>query len=228
MKDTSRIRWAPRLPPRLLERLYHADAKGLRDEELCDEIGLRLHARCETFVRVQRGEVECPACGAAFPVAPRGASPCPSRGCGWSTTARAYRESVRNHYAHPGRAIEAFAAFHRRYPAARSYAEKILLIDELIHAFHVDEATGAPAKSVASKLLEGGKTEVVRFLDRLSAADPAVKTRWRESVSGTLHRRLVAREPPDEPEPTPRTSRTRRAPGARGRGGPRAGGRRTR
>lgn len=187
----ARIRWAPRLPPRLLERLYESDAKGFRDLALCEDVGLRLYARCRTFVRVSRNEVECPVCRRLFAVAPSGRSDCPGAQCEWFTTQRTYRGSVRNHYAHTGRAIEAFASFHRRYPAARSYPARILLIDELIHGFHLEEATRAPAKSVASKLLEGNKTDVVRFLDRLSSPDPGRKERWRRAVSQTVHHRLV-------------------------------------
>lgn len=65
------------------------------------------------------------------------------------------------------------------------------MIDELIHSFHLEEATRAPVKSVASKLLEGNKTEVVRFLDRLSATDPDGKERWRRTLSQTIHARVV-------------------------------------
>lgn len=190
--EAIRIRWAPRLQPALLGRLYESDARGLRDVELCDDVGFRLHARCGAFVLVSRGEVECPRCASVFRVADRGASTCPGAGCGWSTTQRGYRESLSRHYAHTGRALDAFAAFHRSWPAARSYEQKILAIDQLIHAFHVGEA-GAPVKSVASKLLEGNKTEVVRFLDQLSARDPSGKERWRDAVSRTLHARVVKR-----------------------------------
>lgn len=190
-----RIRWAARLPSRLLERLYESDARGLRDTELCDDVGFRLYARCQTFLRVSGREVECPRCKTAFGVAREGPTRCPGRGCRWSTDFAAYRESVQNHYAHPGRAIGAFREFHRRYPSAKSYADKILAIDALIHSFHVDEATGEPAKSVASKLLEGNKTDVVRFLDELSAVDPGAKERWRSVVARTIHGRVLGGSP---------------------------------
>jgi hypothetical protein len=193
-----KIRWAPRLPPRLLERLYESDAKGFRDVELCDDVGLRLHERCRAFVLVHRFEVECPECRQVFTVLDAGESHCPEEACSWFTTQRVYRESLRNHYAYPGRAIGAFATFHRRYPTAESYKDRILLIDQLIHSFHLDEETALPVKSVASKLLEGNKTEVVRFLDLLSAIDPAEKARWRQAVSDTLHRRVVAPEETEE------------------------------
>jgi hypothetical protein len=65
---------------------------------------------------------------------------------------------------------------------------------QLIHSFHVGEETGAPAKSIASKLLEGNKKDVVRFLDRLSARDPDQKQQWRRNVARTIDRRIV--EPP--------------------------------
>lgn len=186
-----KIRWAARLPPRLLERLYESDARGFRDVELCDDVGMRLYARCRTFVLVYAGQVECPRCQTIFAVSSRGRSHCPGAGCGWFTTPAVYRDSIANHYAHTGRAIDAFAAFHRRYPSARSYRDRILRIDQLIHSFHLEEATGTAVKSVASKLLEGNKTEVVRFLDRLSALDPAAKERWRQTASETLHAHIL-------------------------------------
>jgi hypothetical protein len=136
--------------------------------------------------------VECPLCGRVFAVAPDGQSPCPNDACTWSTTDRAYRESLRNHYAHTGRAIDAFDTFHRSYPAAQTYAERILLIDQLIHSFHLEEKTEVPVKSVASKLLEGNKLEVVLSLDQLSARDPSQKNAWRKKMAGTIHGRVVS------------------------------------
>ncbi len=189
--QSEKIRWARRLPPLLLKRLYDADARGFRDLELCEEVGSYLYARCATFHLVARGEVECPRCRAVFAVARRGASRCPAPGCGWETDGAGYRQSLRDHYAWTGRAVAAFETFHRRWPGARSYADKILLIDQLIHSFHVDEKTGASVKSVASKLLEGNKKDVVRFLDELSALDPAAKEEWRRTTAATIDARVL-------------------------------------
>jgi hypothetical protein len=140
VRDETGIRWAPRLPPRLLERLYRADASGLRDDEPCDDVGMRLYARCRTFVLVSRGEVECPKCRSVFGVDRKEPSACPGVDCRWSTDIVSYRASIRNHYAYPGRALEAFMTFHRSYERARTYPQKIVLIDTLIHSFHLDEA----------------------------------------------------------------------------------------
>lgn len=196
-QQLAKIRWAPRLRPGLLKRLYDSDARGLRDPELCDQVGSTLYARCCAFMLVHRRQVECPSCGQILDVARDETSRCPGRGCGWSTTQPVYWQSVRNHYAHTGRATEAFARFCERYPAARSYGARMVLIDQLIHSFHLAESTGSPVKSVASKLLEGNKTEVVRFLDELSALDPAAKERWRQTASTTLHRRHLKASPND-------------------------------
>jgi hypothetical protein len=154
-----------------------------------------LYMRCRTFVLVHRNEVECPKCRTVFEVSSQGQNRCPQAGCGWCTTRSAYATSIKNHYAFPGRAMKAFLSFYERYPKARDYREKMLLIDGLIHSFHVDEKTGALTKSVASKLLEGNKKAVVRFLDNLSARDPAAKRNWRFAVAGTIDRRLLDSDP---------------------------------
>ena len=196
-RSPEKMRWAPRLPPRLLERLYESDARGIRDEELCDEVGLRLLERCRVYVLVSRRELDCPSCGELVRVAERGKSACAN--CGWETDSRTYHTSLTRHYAFPGRALESFERFHRHYPRARDYATKLRCIDELIHAVHVAEAREV-VKSAASKLLEGNKNEVVRFLDSLSARDPQAKRRWRESLSTTIHGRLLGAAPTASPE----------------------------
>jgi len=187
-----KIHWAARLRPELLERLYRADAEGIQDIDLCNNVGFRLYDRCRSFVLVCRDEVECPVCGTVFPMAQqKKKTPCPHADCDWYTTWPTYAQSVRNHYASPGRAVKAYFAFYDQYPLAKTYQEKMILIDQLIHSFHVGEETGAPAKSIASKLLEGNKKEVVRFLNRLSARDPDQKEQWRRNVAKTIDRRIV-------------------------------------
>ena len=201
MQIEPKIHWAPRLRPQLLKRLYDSDAAGLQDLELCDEVGTILYLRCRTFALVHRNEVECPACHTVFAVSPQGQSHCPQKGCGWYTTRPAYAASIQNHYAFPGRAMDAFQSFYQRYPKARTYRDKILLIDQLVHSFHVDEKTGALTKSVASKLFEGNKKAVVRFLDELSARHPDDKQQWRLAVAGTIDRHVLHSDPLEQEQP---------------------------
>jgi hypothetical protein len=187
-----------RLRPQLLKRLYDTDASGIQDLELCNEVGSYLYSRCRTFALVLERQVDCPQCRTVFPIATQGPSHCPGHGCDWYTTSSAYNESVKNHSAYPGRAVDAFKSFYRRYPNARTYREKMLLIDRLSHSFHVNEKTGELTKSVASKLLEGSKKAVVRFLDELSALEPDEKEKWRRTVSATIDRRMLLRVSLDE------------------------------
>jgi len=190
-KELGKIRWASPLPPRLLKRLYDSDAQGFQDLELCDKVGIYLYVRCRTFVLVFQHKVECPDCYTVFNVSARNKSMCPGDGCNWYTTHSTYVQSVRNYNAHPGRAVDAYLTFYQKYPGATTYKEKIVLIDQLVHSFHIDEKKGTPVKSVASKLLEGNKKDVVRFLDELSALHPGDKEKWRRTVAGTIDRRIV-------------------------------------
>jgi len=200
----AKIRWAPRLRPQLLKRLYESDAQGFQDLELCDEVGMILYMRCRAYLLVRRGEVECPVCHTVFRVGgladwrDTSQTHCPNEGCTWFTTRKTYRESIRNHYAFPGRAVDAYQSFHERYPRARTYQEKMLLIDQLIHQFHIDEKTGSAVKTIASRLFEGNKKAVVRFLDELSARDADAKQAWRRAVATTIDRHTL-RSPPDDP-----------------------------
>lgn len=193
----AKIRWAPRLRPQLLKRLYESDAQGFRDMELCDEVGMTLFMRCRTYILVLRHEVECPLCHTVFQVAgqadwhDQSQTHCPNRGCTWFTTRATYRQSIHNHHASPGRAIAAYESFYERYPRACTYKHKMLLIDQLIHQFHIDEKTGGAVKSVASRLFEGNKKDVVRFLDELSALDPDAKRAWRRTMASTIDRHMV-------------------------------------
>ena len=184
------IRWAARLQPGLLRRLYETDVTGIQDDDLCDEVGISLLARCETFHLVYRNEVRCPMCGTVFKVVSGEKQNCPGAACAWFTDSSTYGQSVANFYAWPGRAVDAFEDFYQRYPAARGYQEKIILIDQLIHNYHLN-AKGNDGKSVASKLLEGNKKAVVAFLDALSARDGSAKEDWRRHVAGTIDGRML-------------------------------------
>ena len=60
-----------------------------------------------------------------------------------------------------------FREFVTRFPSARSFREKVLLIDALIHSFHWNQKYGF-TRPVAVNLIQGRLEEVITFLDRLS------------------------------------------------------------
>jgi len=193
---TSRIRWAPRIEQSLIKRLYEADASGVPDLSLCDEAGVGLYLRCQAIIRVHRRQVECPDCGTVFELSrpeQNATVPCPGAGCAWQTSRTEYAASWSKKRIWCGKALEAFEEYHDQYPRARTYREKILLIDRLIHRFHWDLKAGMPNRSAANNLLEGSHDQVVAFLDRLSGIDPSVTSAWHETARKMMERRKTAR-----------------------------------
>lgn len=161
---TPHISYAPKVPVGWIVRLYRSDALGLRDEELADKVGWRMYARCRDVAMVTASRLACPRCGTKFSVPWIGqpedrVSTCP--GCGWSITAGAYHASFR-HQDLLGPAPTALSEFVTHYPAAQTYAERMVMIDRLVHAVH---ATGG---AVARNLLEGRPRQVLAQLDALS------------------------------------------------------------
>ena len=179
------------MPFSLVKRLYVSFSKSIQDDELCDEVGIQLYLRCETFIHVWENKVVCPECRTVFKVEKEGTSYCPNEKCGWSTDFKEYWESIKPAYAWPGRAIAAWKEYYEKYPSARTFREKIILIDQLIHSFHIDEITNLPAKTVVSKLFEGKRKVIVQMLDELSGIESSRKEHWREEMLLSIDRSVI-------------------------------------
>lgn len=182
-ESTPRLIYAPKVPIGWIMRLYRTDALGIRDVELADKVGWRMHARCHDVLMVTASRVACPGCGIEFAVAWIGqpedrVSTC--SGCGWSITAGAFHGSFR-HQDLLGHAPAAFSEFVSRYPLARSYEERMLLIDRVIHAVHV---TGGV---VARNLLEGRPRQVLAQLDALAGSGEAPRRNPVEVAAANSH-----------------------------------------
>jgi hypothetical protein len=160
------VRWAPKIPVAMIARLYEADAKMLRDDELVDDVGWRLLTRCQDVLLVSDSKVVCTDCGTTFDLpwigqADDRASICPR--CGWSITAHEYHATFEHRDLNGVGAREAFAEYVSRFPRLTTYGEKMLAIDRLVHVVHT---TGGLA---ARNLFEGRAREVVATLDSLAA-----------------------------------------------------------
>jgi Zn ribbon nucleic-acid-binding protein len=154
----------------MIVRLYTLDSEGRQDHDLADDVGWRLLARCQDVLRVTESEVVCPACGTTFAVAWIGepgalVSECP--GCGWSVTADEYHASVEHRDLNGAGAQEAFAEYVERFPRLKTYEEKLLAIDRVVHAVH---RTGNLA---ARNLFEGRARLVIEQLDALAGHEPS-------------------------------------------------------
>lgn len=64
---TDAVRWAPRVNPSLIRRLYESDARGLLDDDLLSKVGFALWARCQSVLEAYQahedGRMVCPGCG---------------------------------------------------------------------------------------------------------------------------------------------------------------------
>ena len=185
MGEDPRIRWAPMLPAGKLIRLYEANASGLLDDEIVDDVGWRLWDRLSDVVRVTEGRVRCPACGTEVQVRAAGraaddAVPCP--GCDWSVTPAAWHESW-EHRDLNGNCPE-FRRFVDAWPSARPLHDRMLLIDAVVHALHVASRSDMPGNFAARNFLEGSRPKIVALLEELangpgSHVAEASRARWR-------------------------------------------------
>ncbi len=188
MNGRDEIKWAKRLPKAKLRRLYETDAKGLRDDDLLDDVGYTLLARCRDILKIesaQQGQVHCARCdrnGQTTLIArpstkddPRDVVlTCPV--CDWQITWGDYYLSFKRKQLNPGGATEIFAAFVENFPKAKTPQTKMLTIDRLIHEFHYSYRAlpDLPTRPVGVNLIEGKLEDVIAFLNELTSGDDAV------------------------------------------------------
>lgn len=170
-EPTKPIVWAPRLPRALIRRLYETDAQGIYDQELLDEVGYALLARCESFVaavEAVHGRALCHGCGAiiAHHARPDELLLCPA--CGWQVTWRDYFATIQHKQLSGAEPILAvYRDYIARFPAASSPQEKMRLIDWVIHNFHTNLGYGE-TRANGVNLIEGNYRQVLEFLDALT------------------------------------------------------------
>jgi len=170
------ISWAGKVRRDRILQVYRSDAMGLPDDALADEVGYALWARCVSILEVTqavRGFAKCHGCGHVIRHAARRDEVLHCDRCGWSASWRAYRDSYKGKQLFGGAALQAFVDFTERFPAARTYPERMLLIDRLIHEFHWNlirkQNRLQATRPAAANLIDCGKlSEVAAFLAKLS------------------------------------------------------------
>ena len=187
--------WAPRVPRALIDELYTNDALGMPDEELLDDVGWRLRARCLGFIQAvgaANGSVTCPACESTIPHQHQPEEILRCTKCGWELPWMAYFKTFQHKQLSGAQPILAtFQEYVQRFPLARTAEEKVLHIDHLLHAFHINMLTNRPTRAAAVNLIEGNYHEVVDFLDRLSYAPKSTsgllesRREWRSTINRT-------------------------------------------
>src|SRR5947209_5700042 len=103
--QAAEIWWAPRVPREQIRRLYEADASGLPDEELLDDVSFSLFQRCRsilTATEAHAGRAACPRCEQIILHHHDKEEVLVCAGCGWHMTWGAYFKSYQGKQLHGG------------------------------------------------------------------------------------------------------------------------------
>jgi len=172
--DTARFnqfRWSPKVSRQALQRLYKSDAMSLQNEELADEIGYTLYARClqgrDEGKLKDNGKLKCHHCGEIL-YAQRALMEC---NCGYQYLFRDYRRAFRANNMPSGAATAIFNAFIEHWPRARNYPAKMRLIDDLVHEFHINLNSGVKGRFVGINLIEDTKKQIEELILGLAYGD---------------------------------------------------------
>ncbi len=185
-----RIKWSPKLQPRKLVALYRSYHDGLVDEALLDDVGVTLYLRCESIVMIARGELYCPTCDQKISFCTDGGEfDTATCTCGYVCDRDTYHDSYRNRELWQGNAGSYFSSFLDEYPRARTVNQRMICVDTLIHAFHIDAKSQLPNRSAGNNLIEGAHDAVVELLDALSGIQPEQDARFVQTVAIMRNRR---------------------------------------
>ena len=159
------------MPQHKIRQFYLNDAHGIYDDELIDEVGYALLARCESFLLTNaaaQGQVICPICSTTIIHTAKKDEMLSCQQCGWEIRWKEYFATFQHKQLYGAEPVlELFRDFVQRFPSARTVQEKVLMIDTLIHGYHWSQKYGN-TRPVAINLIGGKLPEVIRFLDDLT------------------------------------------------------------
>jgi len=191
------IKWNNKVPQKSISRLYNQTVSGIQDDELIDEVGYALYARCESVISAtyafEKKCMFCINCSAEIPLV----NNVFSCSCGFNATWDEFKKSFRGKQLYAANALPVFLDYVKKYPKAKTYGEKLICIDILIHSFHIRMSGSKSLKNKDPKketvklnrptgvnIIEGSLTDVILFLDKLSEIDEysREKKQWRSIV----------------------------------------------
>ena len=172
-EDTEELpSWAPRVQQRKIRQLYEDDAKGIRDEELIEDVGYSLLFRCESFIAAngaaREGRAPCARCGQIVEHS-RGKDEVLECCCGWRLPGKRYFKTIQHKQLSGGEDVMGpFREYVDAFKKTKDPRQRMILIDQLIHGFHGYIKEMRVRRPVGVNLIGGSMNQVVRFLDDLS------------------------------------------------------------
>lgn len=189
------LHWAERVRPEKIRRLYELEARGILDEEFLDDIFYALYARCQSILvctEAAAGKVKCPRCGAMIQRNDLSNSPqskaermvCSD--CDWISSWGEFQSSYQGKKLFAGGAGPALQVFVDSAHLVKLPRDKMVLIDNLIHAYHW-EATLNPTKPVAVNMIVGNIKEIIELFEKLAYGQNELEMRrtklaWEEKT----------------------------------------------
>ena len=164
-------KWEYRLSKNQIERLYKSVGDGFLDEELINDVGFSLLARCKSILKVcdsVKGRPHCPRCDTQIQVQWEKDEilRCPE--CHWTCPWKAYQKTYKYKGLFVGGLEPYVREFVNKCETTHSLSEQLILIDTLIHRFHWEQTSTSGRPAVCS-LIEGKMRDTMAFLDRLTS-----------------------------------------------------------
>lgn len=164
----NKFRWPDKLNINKLKQLYLFDSKGIQDEVLADEIGLTLYIRCkygkEDMELLERYMIRCHNCNSVI----EGHDDFRECKCGYQYSCREYRRNYRKNNMPSGAAAKVFDEYIQNWIRAQGYNSKMILIDKLLHEFHLSLVSGAIHRPVAMNFIDGTREKVTNIINELA------------------------------------------------------------
>ena len=161
----NKFKWSPRISRSRIKRLYELNAKLIYDEELADEVGCTLFARClqgrDETILYEDDKLLCHNCKKVCVSPKSGFISC---SCGYGYIFREYRASF-NRNGMPSRsATPFFNEFINKWSKAKTYHDKMLAIDYVIHECHVNMISNVQRHFAGCNLIQGNKKQVSKLI----------------------------------------------------------------
>jgi len=189
--------WAKKVPPGKIERLYKLDAMGIFDDELVNDVGFSLYARVDSMLMVTSSNLGHPLCIECRTEIPNSwqkgfISICPS--CGWAIDIFEYRASYKGQTLNGVGALPELKEFAMKYPLMKTYAEKMRLIDFLLHTFH-GNLNSEPSRPTATNVIDGSAGDIAKMIFNLaygenSTVSAGALDEWLEKFNRSISRNI--------------------------------------